>query len=144
VDDDSQCSGGQTCSSGTCIGSEEDLAPLYAQIARLQQQIADLQQQLAAKIGAAAGQTFSCNQITKNLSYGITNDPQVKCLQEVLKAQGLFNGTVTGNYFNLTKDAVAAFQERYAGEILTPYHLTRGTGSVGAATRAKINRLIAQ
>jgi hypothetical protein len=142
VDNNAKCAGSQTCSNGTCIAPEEDLTPLYAQIATLQQQIADLQRQLAVKTGASAGQTFSCTQIVKNLFYGMTSDSQVKCLQEFLKAQGFFSGAATGSYYTLTKTAVTAFQEKYASEILTPYGLVRGTGSVGVATRTKINQIM--
>ena len=66
------------------------------------------------------------------------NDPQVKCLQEILKSQG-YAVTASGNYDAATKTAVAQFQQKYAKEILAPYHLTRGSGNVGNATRGKIN-----
>ena len=110
-------------------------AEILAAIARIQALIADLQKQLAAMAG------FSCTSITKNLFYGMANDTQVKCLQEVLKSQG-YTLTVSGNYDAATKTAVAQFQQKYAGEILTPYHLTRGSGNVGNATLAKINQIL--
>ena len=71
----------------------------------------------------------------------MTNDSQVKCLQEVLRGQG-FPVAATGNYGAVTKSAVAQFQQKYAGEILAPYHLTRGSGNVGNATLKKINQII--
>ena|GEM_PF-5217731 len=40
------------------------------------------------------------------------------------------------------KTAVAQFQQKYASEILAPYHLTRGSGNVGKATLSKLNSLI--
>jgi hypothetical protein len=116
----------------------DDLAALYAQIEYLQNEIARVQGLLAARNSPS----ISCTQLTKNLYYGMTNDPEVKCLQEFLKAQGLFDGPVTGNFYNLTKTAVIAFQEKYSSEILTPLGLTRGTGIVAGNTRAKINALM--
>ena len=123
-------------------------AEILAAIAQIQALIADLQKQLAAMTGspsqnATANQssTFSCAQIAKNLFYGMASDPQVKCLQEVLKSQG-YAVVVSGNYDIITKTAVVFFQQKYAGEILTPYHLTRGSGNVGNATLAKINELM--
>ena len=109
-------------------------------ITKIQALIADLQKQLAA-LGGGNTTTFPCASITKNLFYGMANDPQIKCLQEVLKNQG-YAVIVSGNYDAVTKAAVALFQQKYASEILTPYHLTRGSGNVGNATRAKINLLI--
>ena len=123
-------------------------AEILAKIAKIQALIADLKKQLAALTGspsqnATANQssTFSCTQITKNLFYGMANDPQVKCLQEVLKSQG-YAVSASGNYDAATKTAVALFQQKYAGEILAPYYLTRGSGNVGNATRAKMNQII--
>jgi hypothetical protein len=114
-------------------------AEILAAIAKIQALIADLQKQLAAMGGGTAA--FSCIQITKNLFYGMVNDPQIKCLQEVLKSQG-YAVIASGNYDAATKAAVALFQQKYAGEILAPYHLTRGSGNVGNATRSKINSFI--
>ena len=62
-------------------------------------------------------------------------------MQEVLKSQG-YVVTVSGIYDAATKTAVAQFQQKYASEILAPYHLTRGSGNVGNATKAKINQII--
>ena len=114
-------------------------AEILAAIAKIQALIADLQKQLAAMGGGTAA--FSCIQITKNLFYGMVNDPQIKCLQEVLKSQG-YAVIASGNYDAATKAAVALFQQKYAGEILAPYHLTRGSGNVGNATRMEINQII--
>jgi hypothetical protein len=162
------CASGKTCSIGVCVAagsggggggssggggntnplvqpvatkpvSKMSRADILAAIAKIQALIADLQKQLAAMGGGTAA--FSCIQITKNLFYGMVNDPQIKCLQEVLKSQG-YAVIASGNYDAATKAAVALFQQKYAGEILAPYHLTRGSGNVGNATRMEINQII--
>ncbi|PIP22986.1 MAG: hypothetical protein COX37_01165 [Candidatus Nealsonbacteria bacterium CG23_combo_of_CG06-09_8_20_14_all_39_17] len=89
--------------------------------------------------------SFSCKELGKNLSFGLNNDSDVKCLQEFLKAQGSEiypEGVVSGNFFTLTKNAVGRFQEKYVAEILTPLGLKTATGFVGAGTRAKINKMM--
>jgi peptidoglycan hydrolase-like protein with peptidoglycan-binding domain len=114
---------------------------LKAKILELQQKIAQLQALLAQLLE----QQTSCQRIEKNLYYGLTNDSQVKCLQEFLKNQGpeiYPEGLVTGNFLGLTKAAVIRFQEKYKSEVLEPLGLTRGTGYVGPRTRQKINQLL--
>jgi len=127
----------------TEVKSEEEklIEELKAQISKLQAQIAELQAQvntiLAKKIGTC---TFS-----NDLYYGLTNNFEVRCLQEFLKAQGpeiYPEGLVTGNFLSLTKAALIRFQEKYASEILAPLGLEKGTGFVGERTRAKINAMI--
>jgi hypothetical protein len=137
------CAANTKCQNGNCP-AQTNTAP-NAMIRQLQQQIALLVRQLeklqSGNLTTAQPQKYSCALITKNLFYGMRNDPQVKCLQEVLQAQG-FAVMVSGNYDVATKTAVAQFQQKYASEILTPYHLTRGSGNVGNATRDKINKII--
>lgn len=61
---------------------------------------------------------------------------EVSCLQQFLKNQGAAiypEGLVTGNFGNLTKQAVIRFQGKYG--ILQ-------TGFVGPLTRAKINQML--
>ena len=73
------------------------------------------------------------------------NDNRVRCLQEFLKSQGTDiypEKLVTGNFLSLTMTAVIRFQEKYAGEILTPLNLEEGTGFVGSMTRLKMNQLL--
>jgi len=87
----------------------------------------------------------SCQKFEENLSFGLKSDNRVKCLQEFLKSQGpeiYPEGLVTGNFLSLTKAAVVRFQEKYASEILISWELTKGTGFVGSATRAKINEIL--
>ena len=90
---------------------------------------------------AITGQKYSCTQITKVLRYGMQNDPQVKCLQEVLQAQG-YAIAVSGNYDLATKTAVKQFQEKYVSEILAPYGLRTGSGNVGNGTMNKLNQIM--
>jgi len=115
---------------------------LKAKIQELQQEILRLKKLLNELL---AQQSISCKKITKNLYYGMMNDPQVRCLQEFLKNQGKDiypEGLVTGNFLKLTKQAVIRFQEKYKEEILEPLGLHRGTGFVGPKTRAKINQIL--
>jgi peptidoglycan hydrolase-like protein with peptidoglycan-binding domain len=51
-------------------------------------------------------------------------------------------GLLTGNFGNLTKSAVARFQEKYKNEVLLPLGLSEGTGFAGVLTRQKINQLL--
>ncbi|OQA70990.1 MAG: Peptidase M30 [Parcubacteria group bacterium ADurb.Bin247] len=104
---------------------------LLNEIRKLQAEIERLQSQNVCRI-------------EQNLSVGSSGE-SVVCLQEFLKKEGSDiypEGLVTGIFFNLTKNAVIRFQEKYASEILAPLGLTNGTGFVGSATRAKINSMI--
>ena len=75
----------------------------------------------------------------------MSNNSDVKCLQEFLKNQetNIYpEGLITGNFGSLTKNAVIKFQEKYASDILTPVGLQKGTGYVGIQTRIKINNIL--
>jgi hypothetical protein len=123
--------------------TQMSIEELKSKILELQQKIAQLQRLLAELL--AKQRKISCDEITKNLYFGLLNDPQVRCLQEFLKMQGKEiypEGLITGNFLNLTKKAVIRFQEKYRKEILEPLALTHGTGFVGPKTRKKINQLL--
>jgi peptidoglycan hydrolase-like protein with peptidoglycan-binding domain len=122
---------------------EEDQAQkLLAQIDYLKAEIIRIQNQIDAILGK---NTNSCKEINNNLYFGIMNNSEVRCFQQFLKDQRpeiYPEGLVTGNFLSLTKNAVIRFQERYSSEILLPLGLEKGTGYVGAKTRAKINQLL--
>ncbi len=101
---------------------------LLAQIDYLKKQIAD--------ILAQGGTTQNCLQINNNLYFGMQGSSEVSCLQQFLKNQGVTiypEGLVTGNFLNLTKQAVIKLQAKY-GIIQTGY--------VGPLTRTKINQIL--
>lgn len=122
--------------------NQEIINQLLAQIDYLQKEIAKIQAQINTILSR---RLVSCRAIERNLSYGLKNDPEVRCLQEFLKLQGTSvypEGLVTGNFGSLTRSAVIRFQERYPNEILASLGLTQGDGIVGFATRAKINEIL--
>lgn len=128
---------------------EELINRLLAQVAELERQIAVLQARINAILGKPSQENdqISCQRFEQNLYYGMRNDNRVRCLQEFLKSQGTDvypEGLVTGNFLSLTIRAVNRFQEKYAGEILTPLNLEEGTGFVGSMTRLKMNQLLSQ
>ena len=78
---------------------------------------------------------------TRNLRVGDSGS-DVTALQELLIREGVYPEAIVSGYFGeLTRRAVARFQEKYASEILTPAGLTKGTGYFGPLTRAKANQL---
>ncbi len=80
--------------------------------------------------------------IENNLYFGIRNSSEVRCLQTFLRNKGFYpEGIISGNFLNLTRDAVIRFQERYASEVLFPIGLNSGTGYVGEMTRKKMGEI---
>lgn len=121
--------------------SQMSKAELLSRIAEIQGIIV----QLRAILNELSGGTISCQRIVENLSFGMKDNSQVRCLQEFLKNQGTTiypEGIVSGNFGKLTQIAVMRFQEKYAPDILAPFGLVSGTGFVGSSTRAKINELL--
>jgi len=118
--------------------SEMTVSELQAEITRITALIG----QLTASIGAGTAGTAS--KITKVLKIGM-RDVEVSLLQTWLaKDPSVYpEAKITGYFGSLTFGAVTKFQEKYTDEILTPLGLLRGTGLVGASTRAKLNSLYA-
>ncbi len=71
---------------------------------------------------------------TRNLYFGISNDPEVTQLQNFLTEQGFYSGPVTGNFFSLTLEGVKRFQQNYG---ITPV-----AGYFGPITRTKANEIL--
>lgn len=63
-------------------------------------------------------------------------------LQTFLKDTAKFNVIPTGIYDVQTINAVAAFQTRYASEVLSPWGVSRPSGNVFISTRKKINSMV--
>lgn len=65
----------------------------------------------------------------KDLSYGMTGNADVITLQTQLTQEGFYTGPVSGNFFGLTRQAVAKYQSA---------HNLPTTGYVGPKTRAEL------
>lgn len=97
----------------------------------------------------SSGATTCSYTFTKTLKKGSKNQ-EVWNLQKVLNMNPSTQVAASGagspgnevmSFGSATKAAVIAFQNMYASSILTPVGLTKGTGVVGAATRAKLNMI---
>ena len=112
-----------------------------AQLLILQNKLKQLQSQNNLPVAPSD----DCKKISNDLYFGITNNPEVKCLQEFLKnrEKDIYpEGIISGNFLELTKNAVIRFQEKYSEEVLKPAGFQRGTGYVGSYTRNKINQML--
>lgn len=75
----------------------------------------------------------------RNLEYGMKNDPDVKELQKILIFEGLLNSEPTGNYLELTAQAVKKYQVRYG--LVTQWQAFTYQGRyVYEITRAHLNK----
>ncbi|MCX6790685.1 MAG: peptidoglycan-binding domain-containing protein [Candidatus Gribaldobacteria bacterium] len=113
----------------------------------LRQQIANLQvrvTQLVAQLNQQQGQQPAwCHSFITNLGVGSTGD-EVGSLKIVLEKQNVYafaDLEANPKFDESLASAVVQFQQKYASEILTPSGLKYGTGYVGNATRAKLNKL---
>ena len=127
----------------------EVIQGLLARIAEIKEEIARLQARidtiLAERDLKSPDIQIFCRRINNNLYFGLTQNSDVRCLQQFLKNQGFDvypEGLITGNFLSLTKKAVVRFQEKYSEDILNPWGLKKGTGFVGSATLSKINQLL--
>ncbi len=118
---------------------------LRLKIAELQERIKTLTSAAEPKavLESAKSQEKPVVTFTVWMKRGQQND-EVKKLQEFLAADKEIypEGFITGFFGELTENAVKRFQEKYAGEILTPLGLRKGTGFFGPRTREKINSLV--
>ncbi len=126
------------------------IAGLQAKISVLLAQLKALQ---AVSISALSQPQSTQPQLTSNIPAGykfkkvlkfgqVSKD--IRYLQIFLKSQGTDiypEGIVNGSFGPATKAAVIRFQEKYAGEILTPIGFSKGTGKFGLMTLKKINEL---
>jgi peptidoglycan hydrolase-like protein with peptidoglycan-binding domain len=102
---------------------------VLAQIGQSQQQSTELQEKPAVW----------CHDFNTNLRIG-DSGPEVTALQNALQKEG-FLTEISGEFDEKTASAVVAFQEKYKGDILSPWGLEHGTGYVGKTTRVKLNAL---
>ena len=75
---------------------------------------------------------------------GIGNSgEEIRALQKVLINEGVWESEVgaTGYFGQITKTALAKFQEKYSSDILKPFNLESGTGYFGSQTKDYLKRL---
>ena len=146
-------SGGGSGGGGGGGGNPPDkaavIANLKAEIARITAEIQKLLAELAkikAEEKAREVKIPYGFRFRKNLYFGMRNN-NVVYLQVFLRNQGTAiypEGKVTGYFGILTRKAVIRFQNKYSQDILLPWGLTRGTGTVGRTTRIKMNEILAK
>jgi peptidoglycan hydrolase-like protein with peptidoglycan-binding domain len=79
---------------------------------------------------------------TQTIKLGATNNPeQVKLLQQYLNMFEKAQLPVTGIYTEKDAQAVIAWQEKYASDVLTPWKLTKGTGYIYSTSLEKFKSI---
>ncbi len=142
---------------GMILPGQAQAAPssqeLQEQINELLRQVAQIQQLLDELAGFGTGtldRIPSGFRFTRNLSRGMSG-ADVRHLQIVMNSDPDTRlamdgpgslGNETQFFGPLTRNAVIKFQEKYAGEVLAPWGISRGTGFVGSTTRAKLNSIL--
>ncbi len=78
----------------------------------------------------------------KDLGMGSFGE-EVRSLQKVLINEGVWESEIgaTGYFGQITKTALAKFQEKYKQDILKPFNLEFGTGYLGSKTKDYLKRL---
>jgi hypothetical protein len=141
--------GGYYIPSITTSNNGQVLGASTVNTAALLQELQNLEQQLITLEFKANSCSLAFN---TNLSKGMTSS-EVQNLQKVLNYSSLTQVAATGagspnnetTYFgDATKNAVIAFQNIFANQILAPNGLTSGNGYVGASTRSVLNGLCSQ
>ncbi|MEK7553907.1 MAG: peptidoglycan-binding protein [Patescibacteria group bacterium] len=119
-----------TCGTNSCSASISSVAMISgtSQTASALNALESASQTSSPVQGMTAGFSYT---FTQDMYRG-TQGSEVVALQRALHAEGLFAGEATGNFYDVTREAVIAFQIRYG---INP------TGYVGAETRAKLNAL---
>ena len=80
-----------------------------------------------------------------NLSSGSESNEVTELQKCLAKDPELYpDGTVSGYFGPKTKEAVIKFQEKYYEDVLAPFGLEEGTGSVRGKTREKLNEICFQ
>ncbi len=75
---------------------------------------------------------FAGVKFNKDLYFGLGEDADVRALQNFLAEAGIYNGPITGNFFEQTREAVKKFQHKNG---------IKDTGFVGSFTRAVLNKI---
>jgi len=72
---------------------------------------------------------------SKDLSFRMMDEIEVAALQMALIIEGVYNGPLTGNFLEFTREGVIKFQRKYG------FSPIPNTGYVGSYTRKVLNRL---
>lgn len=74
----------------------------------------------------------------RDLYYGLTNDPDVTALQKALTIEGVYSGSITGDFFELTRQGVIKFQKKHN------FWPIPDTGYLGLYTRKVLNNFYSE
>jgi len=94
--------------------------------------------------GIIEAETVTCAPyLTTYMKQGkINSETEVTKLQRFLQFNTSSKVSVTGIFDKATKQAVQAFQQEYADDILTPWGMTQSSGYVYYTTQKKINEIM--